>query len=315
MCLVMYSLDKSAKFGLRKGDGDSFDLSKTLPCSENQTFDFFPSTPEITKIRQSNVPNEESLDFDPYELHHISLGVNHYMDGDSTIRSDILEGLDKLSLLAEGNSEIDKLSPSQQFHVGMTPDMPSVDSGLPTSWSDICNYPRTSSKNLSVLSLNGSELSKYSQSSRTSSVCSCSTVIVEKYIKSEAGFSLIETHLIPQEGDIVPDCDCSIHSHNLTAISDWLDISSLSQDGAGNHIDVIIPQEVAALSNSAIRAKLMDLEDNPGPVTGSTRDTYLKRLVQLERDPDLARRNTSNLVPGASKVLGLSQAFYTFCSK
>ena len=34
------------------------------------------------------------------------------------------------------------------------------------------------------------------------------------------------------------------------------------------------------------RSRLCTLGDNPGPVTNSTRQTYLKRLSQLENDPD-----------------------------
>ncbi|XP_052796855.1 uncharacterized protein LOC128229169 [Mya arenaria] len=47
-----------------------------------------------------------------------------------------------------------------------------------------------------------------------------------------------------------------------------------------------ISQELLSLDNEAVRSRLCSHGDDPGPVTITTRQQYLRRLSQIEKDPD-----------------------------
>ena len=232
---------------------------------------------------------------------------------DRTVSLGDMPDLTNLSLFTNDDSTFyqhtPKLPASERYATRKTPSVPlgkldrvikslggpMVDSGLASSCGDVFAYPRTSSRSPS---LNSSRVSKRSsRSSRASSVCSCQSVRTERYLYHDRDddYTLIETRFVPLNGELSQDLNCSVHSQDTTLLYDWRDTVDLSR------IDddvVVIPHQVAALSNTEIHARLAQAGDVPGPVTDSTCAVYMKRLVMVEKDPTLAGRNVATSSPG-----------------
>ncbi|XP_064609729.1 uncharacterized protein LOC135473770 isoform X2 [Liolophura sinensis] len=64
-----------------------------------------------------------------------------------------------------------------------------------------------------------------------------------------------------------------------------------------------IPAVLKRLSNVELKKRLVSLGDEPGPVTPSTRQTYLIRLMDLQNNPDLSRLALTTDKPGYSSEL------------
>jgi hypothetical protein len=77
-----------------------------------------------------------------------------------------------------------------------------------------------------------------------------------------------------------------------TVLYDWRDNAMIINEDSGIGSSQSQPNSCPPshgydnLDNEALRAKLSLLGDDPGPVTTTTRQAYLKRLSQLQNDPD-----------------------------
>ncbi|CAH1797485.1 unnamed protein product [Owenia fusiformis] len=120
-----------------------------------------------------------------------------------------------------------------------------------------------------------SELSNYSEGAS----------IMHLYRDDQEDCSLIEHHYLP---------DSSLYSHHSPDVS--LSLTTLG-----------ISSALEPLSNEEIRAQLVAMGDQPGPVVNSLRDVYLKRLARLKNDPDLpkiiVKSTESEYLPELTKAL------------
>lgn len=195
-------------------------------------------------------------------------------------------------------------------------------------WDFIPSYPRTSSRRPSQVS----RLSARSQASSIASShhqanCSCGSARIERNLlrdREHECFSLIEMRIIPAVGDenvnLTTECanqpvappnsldhsSASQASVGSTVIFDWkdwqtvTDISALSSvTGSGDDTvtsqgAVSIPGDILQLSNCALRTRLLEAGDTPGPVIDSTRRVYQIRLAKLLQDPTLTSRRAGD---------------------
>ncbi|KAG8177189.1 hypothetical protein JTE90_027691 [Oedothorax gibbosus] len=101
----------------------------------------------------------------------------------------------------------------------------------------------------------------------------------------KSGIVLIEKTAIP--GDLSSVKSCNMSDCDNYANSDWKSCysrssSCLSEDSCSHPTSIFIPPDYRKLSNMAIYSQLKDLGDNPGPVSNSSRETYLRRLTKLK---------------------------------
>lgn len=125
------------------------------------------------------------------------------------------------------------------------------------------------------------------------SVYSDASTVDYLYTDTENGVQLIERHLPSLCGSTgsrrsvdsvlsVRSSDGQISDQNCsqdTVIYNWQDAHTDWSD-----------------TNSVVRSKLKHLGDDPGPVTMTTRQTYLRRLSQLENNPD--KKLLTKTIPG-----------------
>ena len=108
------------------------------------------------------------------------------------------------------------------------------------------------------------------------------------YKDRENGIALIERHLPSLCGSAGSrrslDSIRSVASQNSSQGSQNLDFSqdTVLYDWKANKAICTDNSD----TNSVIRMKLCSIGDDPGPITKTTRQTYLRRLSQIENDPD-----------------------------
>ncbi|XP_069137278.1 uncharacterized protein [Argopecten irradians] len=137
------------------------------------------------------------------------------------------------------------------------------------------------------------------------------------YRDPEEGIVLVERRIPSQCGSTGSTQRLSFEStgtmHTLdsqaTQIYDWKSLCKIpgQRKSDASDLDEVcsvhceeIPANLRSLSNDNIRSRLQLLGDNPGPVTAATRQTYLIRLQQVERDPQLVLTTKG---PGYSSAL------------
>lgn len=115
------------------------------------------------------------------------------------------------------------------------------------------------------------------------------------------------------------DSAASVKSCNMSdcdnyATNDWKSchsqsISCLSDKSCTSHNNsIFIPPDYKKLSNTTIFLQLKNLGDNPGPVSNSTREIYLRRLSSLK-----SGCNTSCILPKPSKCYFISLSRCKIC--
>lgn len=144
------------------------------------------------------------------------------------------------------------------------------------------------------------------------SILSDASTIEYIYSDPEERITLIEKRIIPSKGGSTgrPSID-SAHSvisissgvSDDTVIYDWKSYDLLANHGADNGSHDSTPNEVQNLTNEQLRASLVELGDDPGPVLNTTRQSYLLRLVRLKQDPKTGSLQLTNQAPGRSLKL------------
>lgn len=86
-----------------------------------------------------------------------------------------------------------------------------------------------------------------------------------------------------------------------------------SEGKVGGAVTPDIPAVLKRLSNVELRRQLVSLRDDPGPVTPSTRQTYLIRLVDLQNNPDLSRLALSTDKPGKTGLTNMAFILLLSC--
>ncbi|KAK3610226.1 hypothetical protein CHS0354_022280 [Potamilus streckersoni] len=145
-------------------------------------------------------------------------------------------------------------------------------------------------------------------SNRTSisSVYSDASVTEYLYRDPEMGITLIERRISSQFGSSGrPSIDslCSISSthssdSDRTVLYDWRAYGDLQIDASKVDDGIQVPDYIKRLSDDEVRAKLRLFREDPGPVTATTRQTYLVKLTQLEKDPERAKLKLTKKSPG-----------------
>ena len=145
-------------------------------------------------------------------------------------------------------------------------------------------------------------------------ISNCSTdssaTILYLYTDPEKDVQLIETHLPSECGSrgrrsLESDATCCTVDSQQTELYDWRACSKDSGTVDPPPPSVEIPERIASLSDRDLRENLKELGDDPGPITQSTRQTYLIRLHSLESDPG-AVRITKGLPGTFTLILALS---------
>ncbi|XP_053159935.1 ankyrin repeat and LEM domain-containing protein 1 isoform X2 [Hemicordylus capensis] len=109
------------------------------------------------------------------------------------------------------------------------------------------------------------------------------------YVDEDKGHALVERH-IPCTDDSVADTTSS----EDTIIYNWRAYASQVVGQATQEGSPLQPSaEVRCLSDEALARKLRDFGVNPGPVTGLTRNVYMKLLEKLMSDPKTKSRKGS----------------------
>ncbi|KAL3867218.1 hypothetical protein ACJMK2_044434 [Sinanodonta woodiana] len=145
-------------------------------------------------------------------------------------------------------------------------------------------------------------------SNRTSISSAYSDALITEYVyrDPEMGITLIERRISSQFGSSGrPSIDslCSISSihssdSDRTILYDWRAYDNLQIDASKVDDGIQVPDHLKRLSDDEVRAKLRLFREDPGPVTASTRQTYLVKLTQLEKDPEAAKLKLTKKSPG-----------------
>lgn len=109
------------------------------------------------------------------------------------------------------------------------------------------------------------------------------------YVDEDRGHALVERH-VPCTDDSV----ASTTSSEDTIIYDWRAYANqVERQSSKENSPVQLSAEVRLLSDDALMKKLRYLGVNPGPVTGLTRNVYMKLLEKLTSDPKTKARKGS----------------------
>ena len=121
-------------------------------------------------------------------------------------------------------------------------------------------------------------------------------VLLERHLPSQCGSSgsrrslesLFSVEYSPQGGKQSPDGSISSQDTISYDLKEHAMIKVSDDSGNGDSLQNSEPlsQELLKLGDKEIRSKLCQYWDDPGPVTPSTRQAYLRRLSELQKDPN-----------------------------
>ncbi|KAJ6652813.1 hypothetical protein lerEdw1_010593 [Lerista edwardsae] len=120
------------------------------------------------------------------------------------------------------------------------------------------------------------------------------------YVDEDGGHALVERH-VPCTDDSI----ASTTSSEDTIIYDWWAYAKpVEWQSNKENSPVQLSAEVRLLSDDALIKKLRDFGVNPGPVTGLTRNVYMKLLEKLMSDPKTkARKGSAGYTPELCSAL------------
>lgn len=120
------------------------------------------------------------------------------------------------------------------------------------------------------------------------------------YVDEDRGHALVEKHL-----PCTDDSIASTTSSEDTVIYDWRAYANqVNKQSSKESSPLQLSTEVRLLSDEALVKKLRDLGVNPGPVTGLTRNVYMKLLERLMSDPKTkARKGSAGYSPELCSAL------------
>lgn len=71
---------------------------------------------------------------------------------------------------------------------------------------------------------------------------------------------------------------------DVTIDYDWKDVSQSNATIESRDSIIIVPQAIADMTNDELRSRLRQIGENPGPISGTTRNIYERHLVKLEKN-------------------------------
>ncbi|GBN42433.1 Ankyrin repeat and LEM domain-containing protein 1 [Araneus ventricosus] len=160
--------------------------------------------------------------------------------------------------------------------------------------------------NAAILSSDDTDIGSISESD----IFTAKTRSLETVVDSdnESGIALVEKYFSPSKYSSSKicesfHCECSANDWKSCRNSRNSSCSFWSNCSSHSNTLIVIPDEYKILSNSKIYQELKSMGDDPGPISDSTRDVYLRRLTRLKMGC-----NTSCTLPAPKYC----QEVYTF---
>lgn len=73
---------------------------------------------------------------------------------------------------------------------------------------------------------------------------------------------------------------------DVTIDYDWKDVSQSNATIESRDSIIIVPPAIADMTNDELRSRLRQIGENPGPISGTTRNIYERHLVKLEKNQE-----------------------------
>ncbi|XP_068563599.1 ankyrin repeat and LEM domain-containing protein 1 [Cebidichthys violaceus] len=148
------------------------------------------------------------------------------------------------------------------------------------------------------------------------------------YTDSEQGHKLIETHVPPTANTSLSSSMSTSSSSEETVLYDWRSMQTNTVDGGKeNQTPQMVPQkeenaedrplpETKGMTDKALRLRLLELGESPGPISCRTRPVYMRRLCRLLQESNSQSAHPQRQLDQPQTDLGyspeLSRALRTF---
>lgn len=294
---------------------DTLILSKTL----NEPADELHSLCDTVLIDKSQNSSVDAYERNFAEIVLAVRGQNRDLSEGGEFLTDDLSSADEAITKKNVNdaSAEHQVNNLKSEEVWITEDCSSQSDHASSSSTSSCFSPRTSREDSDLTGTPGTGFTPRYSMSRLSSSCRPQRLaelsytpggrpliqdmdepVEYLYTDTEQGHKLIETH-VPPTSDTSFSSGLSTTSSEETILYDWQSLQSemksnkgkekrqlqtvVQEKENGNSDNSLLP-ETRGITDKELRLRLVELGENPGPISNRTRPTYMRRLCRLLKE-------------------------------